>query len=79
MIPTKTTKLKKAALVFGASFYVIGAFLIALPLKWSLWHGSYHPVVVILGACLMGGGIAVEVFYLVLEKRRNHEFNRSGK
>lgn len=76
---TETVKLKKAAPVIGFFLIVIGAFLIVLPLKWSLWHGSHHPVVVILGACLMGGGIAVEVFYLVLEKRRNHEFNRSGK
>lgn len=62
-------KVLKEGFHFGLFIIVIGAFLIVLPLKLSLWHGSHYPVVVFLGACLLGGGIAAEVFYLVLGQR----------
>jgi hypothetical protein len=69
MIQTETVKLRKAAFVLGVFLVVLGAFMIILPLKWGLWHGSHHPVVVLLGAVLLGGGITAEVFYLVSEKK----------
>lgn len=69
MLKKTISALRLSPLTVGIFLIVAGAFLIVLPLKWSLWHGSTHTVVVALGAVLLGAGIAAEVLYLIQEYR----------